>query len=352
MRSRARTTFPRSRSRRCTRRRPAIRSGPRAWARPAAPRSRRPWSTRPSTRWRRSASRTSTCRSRRRSSGARCRGETVPELPDVDAARLLVGRVARGRRIVAAECVDDRIVYDGVEPEAFCHALVGRRVVAVHRRGKHLWLELDRRPWPSFHFGMTGGFHVPGRGARKLRSSRVKPRGGEWPPRFTKLRLVFDDGGELALADARRLGRIRLREDPAGEPPISVLGFDALLDLPSARRLRELLAGRSAPIKAILLDQSFSAGVGNWIAAEVLYQAGIDPRRRGRSLSAAEVSRLRARLRSVMTAAVKVRSDSRRFPRWWLFHARWDRDVSVRGERLRRATIGGRTTAWAPAVQR
>ncbi len=275
----------------------------------------------------------------------------MPELPDVDAARVIARRVAVGRRIVAVECADDSIVFDRMRPPEVRRALLGRRVLGVHRRGKHLWLELDRRPWPCFHFGMTGGFHIPSAPGRKLRSSRLKSRGREWPPRFTKLRLVFGDGGELVMSDARRLGRIRLRHDPAGEPPISLLGFDSLLELPSSRELRRLLAGRSAPIKAVLLDQSFSAGVGNWIADEVLYQARIDPRRPGRSLSPAEVSRLRARLKYVMTTAVKAGAESRRFPPWWLFHTRWDQDVSARGEKLRRATIGGRTTAWAPAVQ-
>jgi formamidopyrimidine-DNA glycosylase len=108
-------------------------------------------------------------------------------------------------------------------------------------------------------------------------------------------------------------------------------------------------------MKAVLLDQSFAAGVGNWIADEVLYQARIDPRRLGRSLSDAEGRRLRATLRSVLRTAVRARADSDRFPRTWLFHHRWGRNaeaVTARGEKIRHLTIGGRTTAWVPAVQR
>ena len=63
----------------------------------------------------------------------------------------------------------------------------------------------------------------------------------------------------------------------ASEPPISLLGFDALLELPPPARFAGLLAERGAPIKALLLDQAFAAGVGNWIADEVLYQARIAP---------------------------------------------------------------------------
>ena len=281
----------------------------------------------------------------------------MPELPEVEAARRAAQMVAKGRRIVEAHVADDPIVFEGVAPARIRRALVGRRVEAVRRHGKHLWLELDRRPWPCLHFGMTGGIHLPtGRAVRLVSDGRVhRP---DWPPRFTKLHLRFAGGGELALADGRRLGRIRLRRDPATEPPISTLGFDTLHELPTASRLHALLRERSAPIKAVLLDQSFAAGIGNWIADEVLYQAGIAPKRRARTLSAAEAGRLRAKIRSVIGLAVRAGSDSDRYPRWWLFHRRWGHRrggppaTTARGEHIRHETVGGRTTAWVPTVQR
>ena len=233
--------------------------------------------------------------------------------------------------------------------------MLGRRVQTVRRHGKHLWFELDRRPWPILHFGMTGGFHTPAGHTVKLVSSGDRDPDGAWPPRFAKLHLVFDDGGQLVFADARRLGRVRLRHDPRHEPPISLLGFDAFREIPPLGRFCELLRDRGAPLKAVLLDQAFAAGVGNWIADEVLYQAKLDPRRRARTLTRAEASRLRARLRAVVALSVRVRSDSERYPRSWLFHYRWGKHpgaVTGRGESIRYTTLGGRTTAWVPAVQR
>jgi formamidopyrimidine-DNA glycosylase len=277
----------------------------------------------------------------------------VPELPDVEAARRLAARVAVGRRIVDVWCAPDPIVFETPPPRVRV-ALLGRTVVATGRHGKHLWLELDRRPWLLVHFGMTGGLHVPQRPPARLRSSRTAPTPG-WPPRFVRLRLVLDDGNELALADARRLGRVRLRHDPRREPPLAGLGFDALRELPSPAVFHALVRERTAPMKALLLDQTFAAGVGNWIADEVLYQARIDPRRPARTLTPAESARLRGRLRAVLTRAVRAGADGERFPRGWLFHRRWDREPlarTARGERLRWETIGGRTTAWAPSVQR
>ena len=277
----------------------------------------------------------------------------MPELPEVEAARRVATRVAVGRRIVDVWCAADPIVLEA-SPSRFRAALRGRRVLAARRHGKHLWLELDRRPWLLMHFGMTGGLHVPERPSLRLRSTRGSPQDA-WPPRFARLRLRFDDGGELVMADARRLGRIRLRHDPPAEPPLAGLGFDALRQLPTPARFHELLRERTAPMKALLLDQSFAAGVGNWIADEVLYQARIDPHRPARTLSAAEAARVRARLRAVLTLAVAANADSDRYPTSWLFHRRWDHDPlarTTRGDRIRWDTIAGRTTAWAPAVQR
>jgi formamidopyrimidine-DNA glycosylase len=157
------------------------------------------------------------------------------------------------------------------------------------------------------------------------------------------------------MPDARRFGRIRLQQDPESEPPLSRLGFDPLLDLPSAMELRHLLARRRAPIKSVLLDQGLFAGVGNWIADEVLYQAGLRPQRLASELRLGEVGRLRARLRAIVKRAVAVDADSDRFPRTWLFEHRWGKNAearTARGERIVHDTIGGRTTAWVPSRQR
>jgi formamidopyrimidine-DNA glycosylase len=265
----------------------------------------------------------------------------MPELPEVESVRRRVERALRGRRILDVRTVPDSIVYDGVSPGQFADALRGRRVKAVRRKGKHLWMELDRRPWPLFHFGMTGWFELY--------------RREEDRPRFWKFELRMDDGTRLAMPDGRRLGRIRLRYEPGREPPLDGLGFDVLLDPPAEAVLLEVLARRHAPIKAVLLDQGLFAGVGNWIADEVLFHARIRPDRRASGLSPAEVRRLRSRLLSIVNRAVAVDADSDRFPRGWLFHRRWGKNPEARtvgGERIVHHTIGGRTTAWVPSRQR
>lgn len=279
----------------------------------------------------------------------------MPELPEVEHARRLIVRAAKDRTITKVYCTRDDIVFsDGTTPARMRRALKGRTVLAAHRRGKHLIIELDRPPWLLLHLGMTGIVAVRGERRQKLRSS-AQQEPDDWPPRFTKLKLTIDDGGALAVTSKRRLGRIRLHNDPWNTEPISELGFDPLLRLPRAKTMAEQLAGRSAPIKAVLLDQSFASGVGNWVADEVLYHAKIDPHRKANSLDEKEIGRLRTKLRYVCRTAVDADADASRYPRTWLFHCRWDKGESTttaKGEMARRETISGRTTAWVPAVQK
>jgi formamidopyrimidine-DNA glycosylase len=264
----------------------------------------------------------------------------VPELPEAESARRMLQRLLKGRRIASAFVRPDPIVFAGAPAARVAKAIAGRTVRAARRKGKHMWLELDRRPWPAFHFGMSGWFEV-------YRDSDERPA-------FWKLELLAG-GRRIAFCDIRRLGRIRLQQDPPHQPPISELGFDPLEGLPDTAELMRHLARRSAPIKAVLLDQSLFAGVGNWIADEVLFQAGISPHRPARDLDRAEVARLRRVMHAIVAHAVKVDGDSARFPKRWLFHHRWDHRGEPRtadGSSIVRETIGGRTAAWVPARQR
>ncbi|NBC10368.1 MAG: hypothetical protein GVY24_01350 [Planctomycetes bacterium] len=267
----------------------------------------------------------------------------MPELPEVECwGRRVAERACVGRTIEKV-VVDpaETIVIEGVTPRTLARKLRGRRVEASHRRGKQMWWTLDRGPHPLWHFGMTGGFHhYPPEAER---------------PRFVKVELHLDDGMCFAFADARRFGRVRMLDDPEREKPLSQLGPDALHELPSAAWLIERFAQRKTPIKALLLNQSFLAGVGNWIADEVLYQSGIAPQRLAHALTPAEIKRLRAKLRYVLSKACDWEADYRRFPKTWLFHHRWGKNngaLTGRGEEIAYDTVGGRTTAWVPTAQR
>ena len=267
----------------------------------------------------------------------------MPELPEVETWRRLAERNIRGKVIADAYAAEDDIVLPGLSPRRWRRALAGRTVREIRRKGKHLWMdcgESEAEAHPTFHFGMTGSFHVY--------------RGEDERPTYLKAELTMDDGVRLGYRCLRRIGRVRLFTDPEREEPIASLGFDPLLDLATPDEFAEALARRRGPIKSILLDQSFAAGVGNWIADEILFQARVHPRTRGCDLDRDQVKRLRARMKAIVDKAVAVDADASRFPKRWLFHHRWGKRADARtaaGDPVTFATIGGRTTAWVPAVQ-
>lgn len=263
----------------------------------------------------------------------------MPELPEVERGREIAERISRGRRIERVFCPPDEIGLAACTAPAVRRALRGATVSAVGRHGKQLWFELDRRPWVLVHFGMTGAFFGRDDGPR---------------PKYCRLELAFEDGRRLAFCDPRRFGRIGLADDPRTEPPVSRLGFDPLLGMPSTAAFRRLVERRRGNVKRLLLDQTFAAGVGNWIADEVLYQSRIDPRRDVEDLDEREVAAIRRTLGSIVRTAVRAKSVSSRFPKTWLFHRRWGKDAAARthdGRPLVHETVAGRTTAWVPGVQ-
>ncbi|GAB4820296.1 hypothetical protein N2152v2_007342 [Parachlorella kessleri] len=279
----------------------------------------------------------------------------MPELPEVEGARRLLERTCLGKAIEAAIVADDDKVIQGVSPRDLEQALAGRTIAGTKRLGKHMWVELgDGSPALLLHFGMTGGLVVKGVGAAHYKSFAVDEV--NWPPRFCKVELRLSDGTQLAFCDSRRFARVRLLADPEGQPPLSELGWDPLLRWPAVEEFAAKLATQKRAVKAVLLDQAITAGVGNWVADEVLYQARIHPEQPAASLSAEEVGALHRLIREVCTIASDVEAEADRLPKTWLFHYRWGKGsktkAKVEGHTIEHITVGGRTSAYVPALQK
>ncbi|KAF8344000.1 Formamidopyrimidine-DNA glycosylase N-terminal domain-containing protein [Cantharellus anzutake] len=200
----------------------------------------------------------------------------MPELPEVHRIAGIVRRAALGRRIRAIQSTEDPLVFaDGITNEVFEEELVGRTVTNVGRYGKVFYAELDgHERHPVMHLGMTGNMYVRGTNPDFYRSSPKKVD-TQWPPRFWKFiwkmeSTLTEPETELVFVDTRRLGRIRLCKDVLDEPPISMLGFDPILSFPTLEEFSSKVLKRGLPIESLLLDQTFSAGVGNWVADEIL----------------------------------------------------------------------------------
>ncbi|KAH6827833.1 MUTM homolog-1 [Perilla frutescens var. hirtella] len=276
----------------------------------------------------------------------------MPELPEVEAARRAVADNCVGKKIKKAIVADDSKVIDGVSPKDFEAALVGKTIVAAHRKGKNMWIELDSPPFPSFQFGMSGAVYIKGVAVTKYKRSAVKDT-DEWPSKYSKLFVELADGLEFSFTDKRRFARVRLLENPVSMPPISELGPDALREPMTEDEFCNSLRKKNIGIKALLLDQNFISGIGNWMADEVLYQARIHPLQTASSLSKESCATLLKCIDEVTDFAVEVDADSLRFPIEWLFHFRWGKKPGkVNGKKIDFIKAGGRTTAYVSELQK
>ena len=272
----------------------------------------------------------------------------MPELPEVETARRLIAGQALDRRIVD---VDDSDSYVGRphSPGELRSALMGRSLIAAHRRGKTIWLETSGTgdaaatggPEIGIHLGMSGRIVVTGPDGSVAAAGdpyryEARPRRPEWS-RFT---LIFADGGSLVLVDPRRLGRVRLN------PDIGALGPDAAQVTPA--EFRGLIAKGTIAVKARLLDQSKIAGVGNLLADEILWQARVSPLARVNSLSAVQVNRLYRALKSVLeSASAKGGAHTGE-----IIAARHPGGTCPRdGAPMVHGTVGGRSTWWCSREQ-
>ena len=258
----------------------------------------------------------------------------MPESIEVEYYRRLAER-AVGRRVTGVDAPDAWFLKGGLSPEALADAVTGHRIDAARRIGKLLLLDTDG-PTIGLRFGMTGRLLVDGvAGVEDLQYSSMRDE-----PAWDRVTFHLEGGGDLRVRDPRRLGGVLL------DPDESRLGADVLTIAPAA--LRQALAGGAAPVKARLMDQARVAGVGNLIADEALWRAGIDPARAAGSLTPAEVRRLHRHLRSTVDELLE-RGGSHMGD---VFHARNPEGRCPRdGTPMIRRTVGGRTTWSCPTHQ-
>jgi formamidopyrimidine-DNA glycosylase len=225
----------------------------------------------------------------------------MPELPEVETISRGVDERVRGDRIVE--------VWFGHHPQPFKSSpasqeqgLTDRKLLAVHRTGKHIVCELGGRAsdGPALpeaqwivHLGMTG---------RLLVTTPDAPLAAH-----THARLQLASGREIRFVDPRRFGRLEWR-DLGLTAPFAAAGAEPLTI--AAKPFVALFRGRKLAIKAALLNQTLLTGVGNIYADESLFHAGIRPGRAAGRLSAVELERLRKSLRTVLKKAIQLGGSS------------------------------------------
>jgi formamidopyrimidine-DNA glycosylase len=215
----------------------------------------------------------------------------VPELPEVETVRARLEPVLVGRRFERVEITDPRLVRP-LEPREVAAELEGERVAAVGRRGKYLVVRFESGRVLLIHLRMTGSLrHVPG--------------GTLQDDPYRRAVVTLDDGSDVAYRDVRRFGTWLLIEPGELDAYLATrLGAEPLEAAFTAKRLRERVAGRRAPIKAALLDQRTLAGMGNIYVDEALWRARIHPLRPAGELDANDLRRLYSGIRHALEAGI------------------------------------------------
>ena len=221
----------------------------------------------------------------------------MPELPEVETIVSDLRPLVDGRTVTAVDLRFPSIVRHP-EPEAFARDLPGQRVVALERRGKYMLLRLGGGAVLVVHLGMTGQL------LHKQPEDPYRPH--------THAVLSLDNGTQLRYSDPRRFGRLLLGTEAEliAARRLPRLGPEPLDPEFTPADLHRRLAGRRAPLKLLLLDQSVLAGVGNIYADEACFRARIRPDRPAGRLSRERVGRLHAAVRESLLQGIANRGSS------------------------------------------
>jgi formamidopyrimidine-DNA glycosylase len=296
----------------------------------------------------------------------------MPELAEVEFYRRRWWEAAAQKAVRTAQAQPRSRVFRQLDLEfpgdalALARDLAGARLGDSGTHGKQMWfvfkvnafeasLPDSRRLvylWLGIHLGLTGELRVE-------RTEYAAQKHDALVLRWAKGALVFND--------ARQFGRVRAWAGAKNERPPWLRGLPP--EITSAAftlaRVRECLTRHArAPLKAVLLDQEYFPGVGNWMADEILWRAALHPALpAGRAANFKTAKLLHATIRKVARDALRVVAGAGKklppdlnihIPDTWLFNHRWENGglCPKTKKPLQRAEIGGRTTCWSPARQK
>ncbi|RPB28422.1 hypothetical protein L211DRAFT_833393 [Terfezia boudieri ATCC MYA-4762] len=283
----------------------------------------------------------------------------MPEIGEVARVVSHLRKHLVGKTISVVHAVEDSLVFKDTTHTEFMEKMKGKKVLGAQQWGKYFWLVMDSPPHPVMHFGMTGWVDIKNNPSSHYRQTTVEL---EWPPRFLKFSLaVKEDDNEFAFVDQRRLGRVRLVDVDAKDirttEPIASNGPDPVQEQIEESWLVSILSKKKLPVKAFLLDQAILSGIGNWVADEILFNARIHPETHTNTLSEEQMDALYKSINYVTKLAVETEADQDKLPEDWLVLHRWGKGKKnggkhPNGHKIEFLTVGGRTSAFAPALQK
>ena len=232
-------------------------------------------------------------------------------------------------------------VYRDLNRKFLCTELIQAKLSSVATHGKQILFKFSGNHWLGLHLGMTGSL------TSDLSSYDCQKHDAL---------VLFQNNQSLIFRDPRQFGRIRLH---VGKNPPSWWSElpPSMLDKKFKKEVLSNALTRHArrPIKALLLDQRYFQGMGNWMADEVLWRAKIHPALRCQKISHQQSVLLFDKIKFVSKGAMNsVGKHGGDPPKGWLFHVRWKDGglCPATNSPLMREEIGGRTSCWCPTLQK
>lgn len=217
----------------------------------------------------------------------------MPELPEVETYVRDLTPLLREQTITGVTVLWPRIIAAPTVAQ-FMEGVLGQRFTSFSRRGKYMLLGLNSGNTLLVHLRMTGRVIV-----------YAQPM---MPDKHTHVVFDLADGGQIHYQDSRKFGRLWLVTEPG--TLLAKLGVEPFAPTFEVNYLAAKLSSRTATIKALLLDQSIVAGVGNIYADESLFLAGIHPARPGNSLTNVEIKKLHSAVQQVLARAIAQHGSS------------------------------------------
>ncbi|MEC7916848.1 MAG: DNA-formamidopyrimidine glycosylase family protein [Actinomycetota bacterium] len=258
----------------------------------------------------------------------------MPELIEVETYLKAAGR-ALGRTVATVSIPNSGYLAGDTHPSDLRSAICGHQLQDIRRIGKLLIFQIGSASI-GMRFGMTGRLVVDG----EVSIGELLYTTNEIQEKHVRCVITFQEEGEITMIDPRSFGKVELQPDETR------LGPDAMAI--STEELLPVFHDTTASVKALLLDQTRIAGLGNLLCDEITWRSGVDPQRAGHTLEPADVERLA----SVIRATIEDLSSRGGSHMGDLQQQRHQGGTCpTDGVALTRGTVAGRTTWWCPEHQ-
>jgi len=259
----------------------------------------------------------------------------MPELPDVEVFKNYLDSTSLHQHISKIKIYDNQVFR--TSSSVFKKVLEGHSFDHTRRTGKYLFVKIKSDGFLVLHFGMTGFL-------KYFKNNTEKPG-------YIQLLISFSNDFHLAYISKRKLGFLKIIDDPDKFCDENQIGPDAL-DL-DKKKFVQLLSQKKGKLKSALMDQSLLSGLGNIYVDEILFQSHLHPEQKLKNIGEEELGEMYKKMNQVLQIAIRKKADPDQLPATYLLPHRKEREKCPRcGGKIKKIKVNGRGTYICPECQR